>query len=174
MPPSRVRIATIGDLDLLVRHRRGMWEDIADFTRVQLDAGDRVYRQWLRARMKSGRFVGFIVESSTGEPVASGGLWLLPDRPRPTWKKRVVPYLMSMYTEPDHRGRGHGTRIVREAIRWARRHGFERMTLHASDYGQGIYRREGFRRTPEMQLRFRRATRIRRKRRIRRPTRRRR
>jgi len=62
---------------------------------------------------------------------------------------------MSMFTEPAHRGKGHASRIVREAVRWARAHGYDAITLHASDYGESIYRREGFTRTMEMRLRLR-------------------
>ena len=159
--PSRVRKASLKDLDTLVRHRRGMWVDIARFTPEELDAGDRVYRRWVRPRLRSGRLVGFIVEDAQGRAVASGCVWLMPRQPRPSWNGPSVPYLMSMYTEPALRGKGCATRIVREAIRWARAHGYDAMTLHASDYGEAIYRREGFGRTMEMRLRLRSSGRVR-------------
>src|SRR5438093_11624722 len=68
---GRVRQATLADLDLLVRHRRGMWNAIAKIAKADLDAADRIYRRWARIQMKSNRFAGFIVEVG-GEPVASG------------------------------------------------------------------------------------------------------
>jgi GNAT superfamily N-acetyltransferase len=157
----RVRIATLNDLDLLVVHRRGMWIDIAHFSEEQLAEGDRVYRRWARARLKSGTLVGLILETPKGEAVATGCLWLMPRPPRPMGGGHVVPYLLSMYTKPAHRGRGYATRIVREAVRWARGRGYDAITLHASDYGQSIYRREGFGRTMEMRLRLRKGGRVR-------------
>ncbi len=152
MPRVRVRMATVADLDLLVRHRRGMWEAIFDVPRERLDAADRAYRGWARRRMMSGRMVGWIVETAQNEPVASGCVWLAPQQPRPTWPGLLAPYLMSMYTEPAHRGRGHATRIVREAVRWSRRSGYSVVLLHASKFGEAIYMREGFERGNEMRL----------------------
>ncbi len=135
--------------------------DIAHFTEAQLDAGDVVYRTWARPRLRSGTLVGFILETSGGEPVASGCLWMMPRQPRPMAVGLTVPYLLSMFTELAHRGKGHASRIVREAVRWARTHGYDAVTLHASDYGESIYRREGFTRTMEMRLRLKSKGRVR-------------
>lgn len=157
---ARVRLATANDLDLLVRHRRGMWVDIAHFTEEQLDAGDRAYRRWVRPRLRSGTLVGFILETPRGEAVASGCLWMTPRQPRPMVGNLFVPYLLSMFTEPAHRGQRYASRIVREAVRWVRTKGYDAVTLHASDYGESIYRREGFRRTSEMRLRLARKGRV--------------
>lgn len=126
-----------------------------DVPKPDMDAADRVYRRWARRHMESGRLVGWIVEDASGTALASGCLWLAPQQPRPTWTGVVAPYLMSMYTEPAHRGRGYATRIVRESVRWARRNGYSVVLLHASKFGRGIYRREGFHQGHEMRLRLR-------------------
>ena len=57
-----------------------------------------------------------------------------------------------MFTEPSHRGEGHGTRIVRAAIRWAKARDVRVMLLHASPFGDPIYKRLGFERTTKMRL----------------------
>jgi GNAT superfamily N-acetyltransferase len=144
-----VRLATTKDLDLLVRHRRLMWEAIREFPTRELDRADPVYRRWARGRMKSNRLAGFIVDIDN-VPVASGCVWLMPMQPRPGQGGTTAAYLLSMFTEPDHRGRGHATRIVREAIRWARSRGVSIVTLHASESGESVYRRLGFEWTREM------------------------
>jgi len=146
-----LRRATLGDLDLLVRHRRGMWKAIAKIPQADLDAADRTYRRWARTHMKSNRFAGFIVDVAGG-PVASGCVWLMQVQPRPDWKGTTAAYLLSMFTEPAHRSRGHGARIVREAIRFAKARGIQVMILHASSFGGPIYTRLGFERTTEMRL----------------------
>jgi GNAT superfamily N-acetyltransferase len=129
-----------------------MWADIATTSAAQLDAADAEYRRWARPRLKSGRLVGFVLETSSGKPAASGCLWMMPSQPRPVWRGTTVPYLMSMYTERDHRGRGLATRIVREAVKWSRDHGYHLLLLHASKFGKPIYERAGFERTREMRL----------------------
>ena len=151
MVRASVRQATLEDLNLLVRHRREMWKAIKQIPKADLDAADRVYRRWARAQMRSNRLAAFIVVAG-GEPVASGCVWLMQVQPRPTWKGTTAAYLLSMFTEPAHRGRGHGARIVREAIRYARARGIHVMLLHASPFGEPIYRRLGFERTTEMRL----------------------
>src|SRR5438445_12371771 len=144
-----VRTATAKDLDLLVRHRRLMWEAIADFSVRDHDAADAVYRRWARDRMRSRRFAGFIVDVG-GEPVASGAVWIMAVQPRPGRHGTAAAYLPSMFTEPGHRGEGHATPVVAAAIRWAKARGIPVMLLHASDFGEPIYRRLGFERTREM------------------------
>src|SRR6266705_3766263 len=65
-------------------------------------------------------------------------------QPRPNWKGTTAAYLLSMFTEPTHRGQGHGAHIVREAIRFGKgaRHprdappqfGLRRAHLHKSRF----------------------------------------
>lgn len=154
MPRARLRRATPRDIDVLVRHRRGMWAEILNATPHEMDAADRAYRRWLRPKLASGKVVGFVVEAGRGEVVASGCIWLMPSQPRPTWKGTVAPYLMSMYTEKAHRGQGYATQITREAVRWSRRQGYSVLLLHASRYGRPIYTRLGFAEGNEMRLRL--------------------
>lgn len=149
-----MRKATLDDLDLLVRHRRGMWEEILEVPPAKMDTADRAYRRWARDRMKGREMVGWIVETAQGDPVASGCVWLMPSQPRPLWSGTVSPYLMSMYTETAHRGQGHATRITREAIRWSKARGYTTLLLHASRFGKPIYLREGFAEGNEMRLRL--------------------
>ncbi len=154
MAGYRVRRAAARDTYILVLHRRRMWEDIGGRTPEQLDAADPVYRRWYLRETKAGRYVAFVAENPRGRVVASGCLWLQPGQPRPGDASCVDPYLLSMYTEPEYRGKGLATRIVREAIRWCRENGYGRMTLHASKMGRGVYRRLGYERTWEMRIRM--------------------
>src|SRR6266702_3178963 len=151
MVRGAIRRASLNDLGLLVCHRRGMWSDIALFSKADLDAADRAYRHWATTQMKANRFAGFIVDVD-GQPVASGCVWIMRVQPRPNWKGTEAAYLLSMFTEPTHRGRGHGARIVPEAIRYAKGRGVHVMLLHASPFGEQIYQRLGFERTKEMRL----------------------
>jgi len=151
---ARVRLATVRDLDVLVRHRRRMFEEISNASPAELDAVDSIYRRWARTRLRSGRYVGFIVETRGGRIPASGAIWLMPLPPRPQTRGGYAPYLMSMYTEREDRGRGHASMVVRAALRWAKAHGYPVVILHASDEGKGVYERAGFRGTSEMRLRL--------------------
>jgi len=94
------------------------------------------------------------VEDAKGQAVASGCIWLRPTQPGLGNTLLQNPYLLSMYTESNYRGRGLGTRIVREAVRWCREHGCTRLILHSSRQGRGLYRRLGFERTWEMRIKL--------------------
>jgi GNAT superfamily N-acetyltransferase len=118
----------------------------------ELARGDRVYRHWLRRERRRRRFVAFLVETAGGSPASSGALWLQDQEPRPGIREGPFPYLMSMYTVPEHRGHGHASEVVRAAVAWARERGFPRVILHAAPMGRRIYREAGFRRGWEMRL----------------------
>lgn len=122
--------------------------------KAALDDTDKVYRRWARKLLKNGELVGWIVEVSK-KPVASGCIWLKPVPPLPGYEGGPQPYLLSMYTEPEFRGKGLAKKIVLESLRWAKKQGFFRMTLHTSDMGKSIYEKLGFERTWEMKKEFR-------------------
>ena len=148
--------ATLGDLAVLVRHRRAMWEAIGRGTPRQLAVHDRVYRRWVRAEWAAGRFAAFLVRDRDGPVLGSGAVWLVPAQPRPGPRiQRLAPYILSMYTDPAARGLGVASRIVRALVGWARARGYPRVTLHASKMGRGVYERLGFRTTNEMRYTLR-------------------
>jgi GNAT superfamily N-acetyltransferase len=148
---SSVRLANVADLDLLVRHRRGMFEDMGRDSAQQIAEHDTRYGPWALAAIEDGTMVGFIAEEA-GRVVASGCLWLQPRQPSPRRPGLHVPYFLSMFTERDCRRQGHAEVITRAAMDWAREHGFGQIVLHASDMGRGLYERLGFKRTWEMEV----------------------
>jgi GNAT superfamily N-acetyltransferase len=146
-----VRRATTKDLDVLVEHRKRMWEDMGEVDQSTPEA-DRVYKRWARTRLKSGRFVGFVVETPKGDVAGTGCVWIMDTQPNPWNPEGKTPYLLSMYTRPEHRGQGVATRIVEEAIAFCKKRGFHVMRLHASEQGRSVYAKLGFERSWEMRL----------------------
>ena len=146
----KVRRATLRDLDVLVHHRRAMWEDMGVGTGTELDEADRLYKKWTRTRLKRGKFAAWVVENGDGEIVGGGSVWLQPIQPRLGSNAIVQPYLLSMYTERNFRGMGVASRIVKEAVKWSKRNGYSSLLLHASKVGRRLYIKLGFKRTWEM------------------------
>ena len=149
---GKLRPAMPSEWRVLVDHRLGMWRDIGGRTPQQLAAHRAIYRRWIVPRIRSGEVIVLLFEVPRRGVVASGGIWFRPEQPRPGAQQSSVPYLFSMYTEPELRGRGLASKIVREAVRICRRRGFTRVTLHAAPMARRIYRRLGFERAWEMRL----------------------
>ena len=149
----RLRAASPSDLETLVRHRRRMWEEIGGRTRRELNRADPIYRRWVRRETRDGRFVAFVVDDARARPLASGAIWLSPAQPRPgPLARESMPYVLSMFTEPEARGRGIASRIVRAMIAWSTLHGYRRIFLHASEAGRPVYAKLGFVAGNEMRL----------------------
>ena len=129
-----------------------MFADIRPTPRRLLAAhGDR-YRRWARPLLAQGELVGIIAQTLEKRPVASGCVWFQPVQPRVLQPRTRVPYILSMFTDRRHRGRGLATAIVERLIAEARRRGYGWVTLHASDQGRPVYERLGFEPTREMRL----------------------
>jgi GNAT superfamily N-acetyltransferase len=148
----KLRRATRGDLDVLIRQRRGMWFDMGKRNRIKLDEHDRTFRRWAQLQLKRRTVVGWVAETDGGDVVAGAIVWLRPSVSEPGVRHLVQPYLLSMYTEPKWRRLGLGSRILTEAMKWAKRNGYGEIRLHASSMGRRIYIRQGFKRTWEMKL----------------------
>ena len=149
MSRLRVRLAGPSDLEVLVHQRHMMFEDMRHPTPEQQARADDAYRRWAPKMMKRGLLRCYLVVR--GKDVVGGGsLWLRDVQPGPGQSVSRIPYLLSMYTEPPFRRRGVATMVVKEAMRWARDHGYPKATLHASSVGRKVYSKLGWERTWEM------------------------
>ena len=119
---------------------------------LNYQAYGRRFKSWAREMLKQKRLVPFVVTDASGKAVAGGSLWLRENLPSPRYRGTLQPYLMSMFTEQAYRRKGLATMIVKEAIEWSKKHGYSRLTLHASEMGEPVYAKQGFERTTEMRL----------------------
>lgn len=152
MSSFKVRPATIADLDVLVHQRHMMFEDMRHPSPEEHRTADDSFRKWAPEMIKRKQLRCCLVVSEKGEIAGGGCLWLRDVQPGPGRKAGKVPYLMSMYTEPEFRRKGVATMIVKEQMHWARRHGYSEMTLHASKAGRKVYAKLGWERTWEMEV----------------------
>jgi GNAT superfamily N-acetyltransferase len=129
-----------------------MWTDLGVKDQAAHEKGDRDYERWARTKLKKHQFFGWIVEDPKKGVVGGGCVWLQTIQPRPHRTATLQPYLLSMYTEPEYRGLGVASMVVNAAIEWCKKNHYERLMLHASEMGRGVYRRLGFKRTWEMRL----------------------
>lgn len=150
-PAATLRPAAPTDLDLLVLHRRRMWEDMGHVQPGGADPSEAAYGTWLAAGLASGEIVGWVAVAD-GRDIGSGLLWFQPWHPRPRVPRGTIPYLLSVFVEPELRGKGVARAITQTAIEATRRAGHPRLALHASDAGRPLYAKMGFTPSSEMWL----------------------
>ncbi|MBK6886361.1 MAG: GNAT family N-acetyltransferase [Tetrasphaera sp.] len=135
------------------RHRDAMFTEMGiDRTVVQAASGPA--REWLGAALAEGRYLGLLVVTG-GDVVGGVGVtWLdLPPNMHTALPRRG--YILNMYVDPPHRGRGLARRLLDGAVEVCRSHGVDVVTLHASDAGRPLYAASGFTATNEMRLTLR-------------------
>ena len=152
MAGFKIRKATSKDMDVLVEHRQKMFDEVSTKKPDPGDVSTDPYRAWASKMMKKRLYHGYIVSTEDGKVAASGCMWLRqvqPSRGRPA---SLVPYLISMYTAPKFRRKGLASMIVKQAMAWAKKNGYDAITLHASSAGRKVYSQLGWKRTWEMEV----------------------
>jgi GNAT superfamily N-acetyltransferase len=152
MANFRIRRGGPADVDTLVAQRVAMHVELNRPTPAELRLGARQYGRWMRDQLRKRQLVVFIAETRKGEVAAGGLVWLRESSPRPGSPYHRLPRIHSMYTAPEFRKKGAATLIVREGIRWARSHGYPRISLQTTPQARNVYARAGFRDVAEMQL----------------------
>jgi GNAT superfamily N-acetyltransferase len=148
-----LRPVTPDDLDLVCRHRREMFRASGRSDEV-VAAMDAPFRAWLQPRLAAGDYFGWIVEAG-GAPVAGLGMMVIdwpPHPSHPTQGRRG--YILNVYVEPQHRGRGLAKMLMARATDEGRRRGLAFMVLHATAMGRPLYERLGWAATSEMSIRL--------------------
>ena len=150
----KVSLADSHDIELLVRHRLGMFNDVFPELKTQVQASEGRNRKWINEKLLDGTLVGFIAKTQEGQVAGSGCLWIREQQPRLVSLSLKAPYLMSVYTEEAFRRKGVARLVVQNAIAWAKENGYDGISLHASETGKLLYESLCFQPTNEMRLKF--------------------
>jgi GNAT superfamily N-acetyltransferase len=150
-PTGRIRVATAADAGQMLL----LWalvfdeDDTAPVTpwRQHADA-------WFTRAVEDRTTAHFPVVEVDGDIVATAIGTLELGVPNPQCPRGRTVRLANVITLAEHRGRGHGTLVVRDVIGWARSIDADRVDLSATPDGKRIYERLGFNPTtaPRMKL----------------------
>lgn len=155
MSDISVRLATPDDVPTIIRHRYQMFVAMGGDPEETHKAVYQVgHDEWLRPKVESGTYIGYMAVNEQGEVIAGAGLWLMDWLPGPYAPEGVVGYLCNVFTEEAYRGKGIARRLVEMAVAECRKRKLKRMSLHASDAGRPLYESMGFKGTNEMRLEF--------------------
>ena len=149
MPDSQTRPLTGSDLDLVVRHRQEMFREMGR-PDAELTAMSACFRPWVEPRLRDGSYFGWVIEQDA-RPAAGIGMMVLdwPPHPyHPSDSRRA--YILNVFVEPEYRGKGFATALVKTAQKEASERGIAFMVLHASPQGRPLYEKLGWKPTTEM------------------------
>ena len=138
----RIRPATLDDIDVLVRHRIGMFTNMG----VPLDttALGEAFRAWLVEVMPPGTYRAWLAETAEGEIAAGGGITILPWPPGPRYLGDRLAFVYNVYTEPVHRRRGLAHLVMDAIHAWCREAGITSRALNTSLDGRPLYESMGY------------------------------
>lgn len=148
----RIRAATPADLEVILRHRRRMFEDMGYRDPAALEATRSSSEPYIRQGLAEGFYRGWLAEEGAGRVVAGGGLVVHPWLGHPSSPQTRRAYILNVYTEPEYRRHGLARRLMQAILDWCRAEGLAGVALHASDQGRALYEDLGFHPTNEMRL----------------------
>jgi GNAT superfamily N-acetyltransferase len=154
-----VRPGTIADIDVLARHRAGMFRDMGSLPDALFDAMCDASRLYFAHALIAGEYLAWLASPSSdpGTVVAGAGMQLRPALPH--FRKApdgvhltsgLQGLIVNVYTEPSWRHRGLASLLMRHALDGARAHRVASLVLHASAQGRPLYESLGFVPTNEM------------------------
>jgi GNAT superfamily N-acetyltransferase len=147
-PHIRIRLASAADADELARLR---W----DFSPDEIAASGQIFdefrdgfRGFAAPALASGNWAVWVAEERQR---LRANIWveIIPKVPRPGRFGARWGYVTNVYTEPDLRGQGVGTRLLESVIAWAREERLEILIVWPSEESIRFYERAGFHLSPD-------------------------
>lgn len=147
------REATLDDIPHLLRHRRGMYEDMGYDDAAALDRMLSTSEPYLREALTNRSLRAWL--AAAGDRVAGGGLIIVsPWLSHPYDQQCRQATILNVYVDPEFRRRGIARQLMQTMIDWCRKEGFVNVSLHASKFGRPLYESMGFEPTTEMRLKL--------------------
>jgi GNAT superfamily N-acetyltransferase len=144
------RLATAADVDALLHLRAAMFAawDGGHPADPPPPPGDVDWHESARAQLLdglgTGHLIAAVVDDDEGRPIA-GGIAVVSTRlGSPGNPTGLSASISSMFTEPEYRGHGHGSAIVRRLVNELQARGVPVIELFAAPLAEPLYRRIGF------------------------------
>ena len=148
-----IRAITAADAAKVTEHRHRMFVDAGKPDDATLRAMSEAFLEWLVPRIGDGSYFGWFAEEA-GQVVSGLGMMTLDWPPHPLHLEPLRGYILNVYTEPSHRGRGLARQLTERAMQEARARKLSLTILHATEMGKPLYAKLGFTGTNEMQYRL--------------------
>jgi len=154
----RIRPATVQDAEIIGYHRARMFHDMGQIPDHLFESFRSRSAERLRELLDSGEYLGWLAANAEkpDQIVAGAGVQLRQVLPHPGNDQAFAEgrhgLIINVFTEPEWRRQGIGELLMKEIISWSKQEKLDRLVLHSSEYGRGLYERLGFVLTNEMKL----------------------
>jgi ribosomal protein S18 acetylase RimI-like enzyme len=147
-----IRYATADDATVIGRHRRDMFEDMGYRDEAIINEMVANFRVWVREKLESGEYIGWLMEDDRGDVVAGAGLWLMDWPPHILSVHGRRAYILNVYVDPGYRRQGLARHMMKLILVWCKEHEIPTVALHASDEGRSLYESLKFMASNEMKI----------------------
>jgi GNAT superfamily N-acetyltransferase len=138
-----VRLASPADAVLLAKLRFDLRASTHELREEETAFVDRCTR-WMEQRLgQDGRWRCWIAECD-GTVVGSVWVQLIEKIPNPIAEPEYYVYLTNLFVQPQHRGKGIGSKLLAAAVAWSRRNHAELVLLWPTERSKSLYSRHGF------------------------------
>jgi predicted N-acetyltransferase YhbS len=139
-----IRLAAQSDIPELVEMRRDFtFEDVEPTEHRTRRGYEADCRAFLKDAITSGRWQIWVAEVE-GRVVSHAFVALVEKVPRPVRENSRIAYLTNVYTRLEHRNKGIGERLIKQALEAASDADVELMIVWPSDESAAFYKRQGF------------------------------
>ena len=150
------RRANIDDIDFLIDYRVRFLNELYNHPEDdEIEILKKALRKYFSEAIPSNDFIAWLAEYN-GKIVGTSGmvLWQIPAR-YGGLESGKLGYILNLYTIPEARRKGICTRLLNKLIKEAKLLGLTYLHLHASEDGIDIYRKTGFVKPDQIELKLR-------------------
>ncbi|MGG3280052.1 N-acetyltransferase family protein [Paenibacillus solani] len=140
-----IRLANKTDIEQLVRMR---WDFTNEYNDKKIDEDQYQdffleCQSFLQEALSGDRWFIWVAEAE-GRIISHIYIELITKVPRPGKKTSPFAYMTNVYTSPIHRGKGIGSRLLKELEEWSKTNKYEFIIVWPSDWSIEFYERSGY------------------------------
>lgn len=144
-----LRLATAHDAQQLAAMRWSFHSEDNEPVSQTLKQFTERFQKFFAEALTSGRWFVWVADQD-GKIISHVYVYVVPKVPRPSRTTDSWGYVTNVYTDPSHRGKGVGSKLMDAATDWAMKERLELLIVWPSDDSADFYRRSGFEKSVEI------------------------
>ncbi|MFX1388500.1 MAG: GNAT family N-acetyltransferase [Promethearchaeota archaeon] len=139
-----LRKATLDDVEKLIDFRIKFLKEIQNLpSDKEMVIFKNTLREFFLEKMKTGDFMSWLAEINN-QIIATSGLSFMQKPPHFINITGKFAYIMNMYTKPEWRKKGIGSKLLEKLIEEIKKKSINSVILHSTEAGRALYEKYGF------------------------------